>query len=261
MVLRYNKGMTDGILLIDKPAGITSFGVVARIRRVLSKDAGKRVKVGHTGTLDPFATGLMILVVGKECREAGKYTKLDKVYSATIRLGQESTTGDPEGEISNYRSDSPSHPPKRLHAGSQLEYASLETRVADVSESEMAPRPTLAQIEEVLTKFRGEIRQRPPVFSAIKIDGQRAYKLARDGKEVEMPERTVTVYSLEVVDYNYPELKIRTHVSSGTYIRSLAVDIGRALGTGAYCTELRRESIAEWHVDDAKKLQDFNITS
>ena len=90
----------DGILLIDKPAGMTSFGVVARIRRVMSQQAGKKVKVGHTGTLDPFATGLMILVVGKACREAATYTKLDKWYEAEIILGQESTTGDPEGELS-----------------------------------------------------------------------------------------------------------------------------------------------------------------
>ncbi len=278
--MRYNSDMTDGIVLIDKPAGMTSFGVVARIRRVLSRDAGKKVKVGHTGTLDPFATGLMILVVGKECREAGRYTKLDKVYTATIRLGGVSTTGDPEGEISAYcRRDLPPPAWERLHAASQSKYASSETRVADVPDQEAAPapmlaqpqqavleqdeasQPTLAQIQEVARQFTGEIRQRPPVFSAIKIDGQRAYKLARDGKEVEMPERTVTVYSLDILEYAYPELKIRTHVSSGTYIRSLAVDMGEALGTGAYCSELRRESIAEWSVHDAKTLNDFNITS
>ena len=219
--------MTDGILLIDKPSEMTSFGVVARIRRVLSKEVGKKVKVGHCGTLDPFATGLLILVTGKETKNAMTYMKLDKVYEATIELGQESTTGDPEGEL---------------------------THSSDY-------QPTLEEVEKALEAFRGEIQQRPPIFSAIKINGQRAYKLARDGKEIEIPLRTVTIHGLEIVDYAYPTLKIRTHVSSGTYIRSLAVDIGRALGTGAYCRELRRTKIADWAVDDAKRLEDFGIES
>lgn len=219
----------DKVLFIDKPSGMTSFGVVARIRRVLSKQEGKKVKVGHTGTLDPFATGLMIIVVGKECRNAGHYTKLDKVYEATITLGQISTTGDPEGEVNIYQ-------PKVIV-------------------------PTREQVERVLEKFTGEIRQRPPIFSAIKIGGQRAYKLARNGREIEMPERKVLVYSLELVSYVYPELKIRVHVSSGTYIRSLAVDIGEALGTGAYCSGLRRTKIGKWDVDDASRLEEFGITN
>lgn len=220
--------MTDGIILIDKPSGMTSFGVVARIRRVLSQRAGRKVKVGHTGTLDPFATGLMILVVGKECKNAGTYTKLDKIYEATIRLGETSTTGDPEGEVTI---------------------------------NKRAVAPTSDEIETVLAQFRGEIRQRPPVFSAIKINGQRAYKLARDGKEVEMPERTVQIHSLKVLKYSYPDLRVSTHVSSGTYIRSMAVDIGEALGIGAYCTELRRLSIADYRVSDAHKLEEYGIIS
>ena len=116
-------------------------------------------------------------------------------------------------------------------------------------------------VTEVLARFTGEVTQRPPIFSAIKINGQRAYKLARDGKEVEIPERTVTIHSLELIDYSYPSVTIRTHVSSGTYIRSLAVDIGAALGTGAYCRELRRTRIAEWDVAYAQQLSDFGITS
>jgi tRNA pseudouridine55 synthase len=219
--------MTDGILLIDKPTGMSSFGVVARIRRVLSEQQGKKVKVGHTGTLDPFATGLMILVIGKECKNAGKYSKLDKIYEATFRLGQTSSTGDPEGEI---------------------------TEVNDT-------QPTREEIERMVSKFTGDIMQRPPIFSALKINGQRAYKLAREGKDVEIPERQVTIHSLEVVEYAYPNLKIRTHVSSGTYIRSLASDIGEVLGTGAYCTQLRRTAINKWDVADAKTLADFGIDS
>lgn len=218
--------MNDGIILIDKPAGMTSFGVVARLRRVLTQLAGKKVKVGHTGTLDPFATGLMIIVTGKECKNAGTYTKLDKVYEATFRLGKSSTTGDPEGEITPVSS----HVPERI------------------------------DIEMALTQFVGEIQQRPPIFSAIKIDGKRAYNLARSGEHVEIPLRTVHVYALELLDYAYPDMTIRTHVSSGTYIRSLAVDIGQVLGTGAYCTELRRTSINKWSLDDAQTLRDFGIT-
>lgn len=210
----------DGIVLIDKPANMTSFGVVARVRRRLSQEAGKKVKVGHTGTLDPFATGLMIIVIGKACKRAGEFSKLDKVYEATITLGKESTTGDPEGDI---------------------------TEVSDAV-------PTREEVEQVLGQFTGEIQQIPPIFSAIKIDGQRAYKLARDGKEIEMPVRTITVYSLELLEYAYPEVKIRTHVSSGTYIRTLAKDIGDALGTGAYCSELRRTKVSDYNISEAQKL-------
>jgi len=217
--------VNDAIICIDKPAGMTSFGVVARVRRVLSQQAGKKVKVGHTGTLDPFATGLMILVTGKECKNAGNYSKLDKTYEATITLGKKSTTGDPEGEFT------------------------------DVSDRE----PSREEIEAVLEQFRGEIQQRPPIFSAIKINGKRAYHLARNGEEVEIPLRTVNVFSLEIVAYSYPELKIRTHVSSGTYIRSLAVDIGDALQTGAYCSQLRRTTIADHSLEAATTLQALGI--
>ncbi len=217
----------DEIILIDKPAGMTSFGVVARIRRVLSQQAGKKIKVGHTGTLDPFATGLMIIVTGKECKNAGTYTKLDKVYEATFRLGEASTTGDPEGEITKISETIPSHD----------------------------------EVQAALEKFSGEITQRPPIFSAIKINGQRAYKLARNGEEVEIPLRTVTVFDLDLVEYAYPELKIRAHVSSGTYIRSLAVDIGEALGTGAYCSRLRRTAIDKWTISEAKTLESMGVTN
>jgi tRNA pseudouridine55 synthase len=213
----------DSVLLIDKPSGMTSFGVVARVRRKLSQQLGKKAKVGHTGTLDPFATGLMIIVTGKECRNAGTYSKLDKVYEAGIRLGQTSSTGDPEGEL---------------------------TTVSDIV-------PTLDDVNEALSQFVGEIQQTPPIYSAIKINGQRAYKLARNGgtaETIEMPVRTVTIYSLELVDYTYPEIKIRVHVSSGTYIRTLAEDLGKVLGTGAYCYQLRRTKIADFSIDDALQL-------
>lgn len=217
--------MTDGILLIDKPAGMTSFGVVARVRRVLSEKAGKKVKVGHTGTLDPFATGLMILVVGKETKNAMSLTKLDKVYEATIVLGQVSSTGDPEGEL---------------------------TAVS-------ASQPTHEEVERILASFIGEITQTPPMFSAIKVNGIRAYKLAHKGESVEIPTRQVTIHSLELIDYTYPELKVRAHVSSGTYIRTLAQDIGEALGTGAYCRELRRTMIASHTLAEATTLEALGV--
>lgn len=218
--------MTDGRILVDKPAGITSFGVVARIRRVLSEKAGKKVKVGHTGTLDPFATGLMILVYGKETKNAMSLTKLDKVYEATIRLGQTSSTGDPEGEVIPVSSIVPSE----------------------------------AAVREALEGFVGEMTQTPPAFSAIKINGVRAYKLAHKGQEVEMPSRQVTIHSLELLEYSYPDVKIRTHVSSGTYIRTLAEDVGEVLGIGAYCAELRRTRIAGYDIADAQTLEQLGVT-
>lgn len=212
----------DEIIFVDKPAGMTSFGAVARVRRVLSERAGKKVKVGHTGTLDPFATGLLILMAGKATKKAMEFTKLDKVYEATIRLGVTSSTGDPEGEIV------------------------VKSTTVDF---------TQAQIEEVLKQFVGKIEQRPPIFSAIKIDGQRAYKLARAGKEVEMPTRTVEVYSIDLLNYSAPYLTIRAHVSSGTYIRTLAEDIGQALGCGAYCTALRRTKIANYDINNLELFE------
>lgn len=208
----------DQIILADKPAGISSFGVVARVRRQLSEQAGRKIKVGHTGTLDPFATGLMILLSGTFTRRAGEFSKLDKVYEATIRLGAISSTGDPEGEIT-------------------------EQLVQDI--------PSVQQVKQTIKTFLGKITQTPPVFSAIKINGQRAYKLARAGQAVEMPSREVEIYSIELLSYEYPHIKIRAHVSSGTYIRTLAQDIGDLLGTGAYVTELRRVKVGQYDIKDA----------
>ncbi len=214
----------DGILLVDKPVGWTSFDVCAKIRGQIKaeyrardeKPTKRQLKVGHAGTLDPFATGLLVILLGDATKRADEFLKLDKVYEATISLGKTSTTGDSEGEF---------------------------TEVSDI-------QPTEGDIKRVLEKFVGEITQTPPAYSAIKINGQRAYKLAREGKEVEMPTRQVSIYSLELIDYSYPELKIRTHVGSGTYIRSLAEDIGRELGAGAYCSALRRVSVGNMILRD-----------
>ncbi len=213
--------MEDKIILIDKPAGISSFGVVAKIRGKLKAEFGHKVKVGHTGTLDPFATGLLILLSGKMTKKSNEFLKLDKIYEATLRLGYVSTTGDPEGEIQEY--------PDRN-----------------------TPNPSI--LESTIQSFVGKSIQTVPKFSAVKINGQRAYKLAREGKDFETPSREIEIYKIEILEYNYPELKIRCHVSSGTYIRTLAEDIGKKLGTGAYLTELRRIKVGKYSVDDAEKL-------
>ncbi|MGD8374019.1 MAG: tRNA pseudouridine(55) synthase TruB [Candidatus Woesebacteria bacterium] len=212
----------NGIILVDKPEKMSSFGVVARVRRVLSQAAGKKIKIGHTGTLDPFATGLMILVVGDYCKKAAEFSKLDKTYLATACLGQTSSTGDPEGDI--------------LQQSTHI--------------------PAKNDVINALDKFRGRITQTPPVYSAIKIDGQRAYKLARDGKEVEMPKRQVDIYNIELLNYDYPNVNFVCDVSSGTYIRTLVEDIGKQLRVGAYTCQLRRTKVGKWSIDQAQSLEE-----
>lgn len=216
--------MFNQTILIDKPENMTSFGVVARVRRILSAKAGKKIKVGHTGTLDPFATGLLILMSGKNTKKCQDFLKLDKRYEATIILGQTSTTGDPEGKITEHKISSP---------------------------------PTQKAVQTAINSFIGEITQIVPRFSAVKIDGRRAYDLARKGQEVEMPKRAVTIYDLKILSYDYPLLKISCHVSSGTYIRTLAEDIGKALGTGAYCLALRRTAIGQYSISSALPLEEW----
>jgi tRNA pseudouridine55 synthase len=214
----------DGYLLVDKPAGWTSHDVVAKVRNILKKEAGHKIKVGHTGTLDPFATGLLILMVGSYTKRAAEFSKMDKTYVAEITLGYITTTGDPEGEI---------------------------TKSSD-------KKPTIEEINKVLEEFTGEIEQTPHKFSAMKIDGQRAYKLAREGKEVKLEPRKVNIYSIQDVEYNYPKLKFTTDVSSGTYIRSLAEDIGEKLGTGAFLSSLKRTKIGVFKIEDALELKEFS---
>lgn len=218
----YISGARDGVLLVDKPVGWTSFDVCAKIRGQIRRDylargekpTKRQLKVGHGGTLDPFATGLLIILLGDATKRASEFLKLDKTYEAIVHLGQKSTTGDPDGEIT------------------------------DVS----CTQPSRDEVIDTLKQFKGEITQKPPIYSAIKINGQRAYKLAHKGQQIEIPTRQVVIHTLELVDYTYPEVTIRVHVSSGTYIRSLAEDIGDALGTGAYCAALRRISIDKYNI-------------
>ncbi len=237
----------DDILLVDKAIGWTSFDVVAKIRGKIravytakgEKPTKRQLRVGHAGTLDPFATGLLIILLGEGCKKAGEFLKLDKTYEFTAKLGETSTTGDPEGEITSSIAVIPDSDP----GSSQMS-----------SNDFPAVIPTKAEIQSALKQFTGEITQIPPTFSAIKVDGKRAYKLAREGKEVVIPPRQVTISRLELVEYNYPYIKCVCDVSSGTYIRTLAEDIGKALNTGAYCTELRRTRIGEHHIGDAQAI-------
>ena len=201
--------------------------MVNYVRKIVAAAEGKKpknTKVGHTGTLDPFATGLLVLLIGKEyTRRAEELTKLDKTYELTMRLGETSTTGDPEGEIKAVSSTAPTE---------EAVLGSLE-------------------------RFRGPIEQVPPAFSAIKVNGQRAYKLARAGQEVVLAARPVTIRRLELITYNYPEAKLVADVSSGTYIRTLTEDIGAVLGTGAYTSHLRRLQVGNFDLAQAITVEDL----
>jgi tRNA pseudouridine55 synthase len=221
----------QGMLLVDKPAGWTSFDVVNYVRRIVATAENKKpksCKVGHTGTLDPFATGLLILLIGKDyTRRASELSKQAKIYEVTMLVGASSTTGDPEGEISTVS----------------------------------GPKPTVEALKVAFVKFTGPIQQRPPAFSAIKINGQRAYKLAREGKEVLIEPRTVTIHSIELISYDYPEIKFVTNVSSGTYIRVLVEDIAKSLSTVAYTLALRRTQISKYLLENAQNLESLNAVS
>lgn len=219
----------QGILLVDKPKDWTSFDVVNYVRKMVAQHEGKKprnVRVGHTGTLDPQATGLLVLLVGKAyTRRAEEFVKLDKIYDVTMKLGETSTTGDAEGD---------------------------KTSVS-------AHVPSLDDIEQALQQFTGDLQQMPPAFSAIKIDGQRAYKLAREGKEVTLEPRPIHIAQNVLHEYTYPFVHFTSDVSSGTYIRSLVEDIGKTLTTGAYMSDLRRTRIGDFALTDAVPVQDLSL--
>lgn len=214
--------MTDGVVVLDKQSGATSHTLVARLRRVL----GIR-KVGHAGTLDPMATGVMILGVGRATRLLGHLALNDKRYLATVRLGERSSTDDAEGEIQT---------------------------VADASGL------TLSQIDDACQPLRGAIQQIPSRVSAIKVDGRRAYALAREGKDVQLQAREVVVSRLDVLGHRRAgqcaEIDLDVECSSGTYIRALARDLGKELGVGGHLTSLRRTRVGGFTLDDATVLGD-----
>ena len=211
-------GCAHGILLLDKEEGLTSNAALQRARRLL----GNR-KAGHTGTLDPYATGLLVLLFGEATKVSDYVLNADKRYRAVLQLGQETNTGDREGEV--------------------VSSAAVET--------------SAAAIGEVLSRFRGSISQVPPMFSAIKQGGQPLYRLARRGIEVERPARDVEIYSLELVSWGGDMLVLDVHCSKGTYIRTLAQDIGRGLGCGAHIAALRRLAAGPFSVDAAYTLAEL----
>lgn len=216
--------MTDRILLVDKPAGMTSHDVVDRVRRIFHTRA-----VGHAGTLDPFATGLLILGVGKATKELATYLGLDKTYVATARLGFTSTTDDPEGVIT----------------------ANPNTQC-----------PMTKDVEGALLSFLGTHEQTTPLYSAKKVGGKKMYELARKGlgDTVKRPTKLVTIHDIRLSTFDFPLLTFEVSCSSGTYIRALARDLGEKLGTGAYLTGLRRTKIGTYDIANAKSIEKLEAT-
>ncbi|WIM66827.1 tRNA pseudouridine(55) synthase TruB [Corynebacterium breve] len=220
--------MTDplhqsGIVVVDKPQGMTSHDVVARLRRFFSTR-----KVGHAGTLDPMATGVLVAGIGRGTKLLAHFVAHDKVYAATIRLGQATTTDDAEGEIT-----------------STVDASSISDE----------------QIMTGVAALTGEIEQKPSSVSAIKIDGKRAHELVREGKQVDIPARPVTIFTFDVRAIRRHDqlidVDVWVHCSSGTYIRALARDLGVALGVGGHLTALRREAVGSFTLDDATPLADL----
>ncbi len=216
--------LNKDFILVDKPVDWTSFDAVNFLRGKLRISTGnKKIKVGHAGTLDPFATGLLIVAVGREnTKKIDEFKNLPKKYIATLTLGATSDSFDSTGEI---------------------------------IKNPEAKKIDLKKIEEVLKSFVGTQDQLPPMFSAKQINGQRLYTLARQGKTVEREPNQITISEIKFLDYSYPELTIEITCSTGTYIRTLANDIGAKLNIGAYCSALRRTQIGDYKVDDAIKIQ------
>lgn len=213
------------VLAFDKPYEWTSFGLVAKVRYLLCKKLGvKKLKVGHAGTLDPLATGVLLICTGKATKRIEELQAHTKEYVATLKLGATTPSYDLE---------------KPIDAEYPTEHITREL------------------VEEVLKRFVGTIEQIPPVFSACKVNGSRAYDLARRGEEVELKAKTLVIDELELLRCELPEIEIRVVCSKGTYIRALARDIGEALQSGAHLTALRRTRIGEVRVEDCLQLDDF----
>lgn len=206
----------EGLLVVDKPLGVSSMDVVRRVRRAAG--LGRRFKVGHAGTLDPLATGVVVCCLGKATRAVEQLMGLTKVYDAVVDLSAFTTTDDREGERQ-------------------------EVAVTQI--------PDEATVRQVLATFIGEVEQVPPVYSAVHVDGQRAYKLARRGEQPDMPARTVRIDAIELNRYDWPLLDITVTCGRGTYIRSLARDIGVRLGTGGHLASLRRTAVGPYTLDKA----------
>ena len=213
----------EGILLIDKPTGMTSHDVVDQVRRKL-----RMKRIGHAGTLDPMATGLLIILVGKATKLSQYLMSLDKMYSGTIKLGESTNTQDADGEITT---------------------------------TKPVPELSREQVQETLESFVGDQYQTPPMFSAVKINGQRLYKLARKGQEVEREPRFIRVSRFEITRFDVPELDFELDCSKGTYVRTLANDIGEKLNCGGHLSSLRRVGSDQFSVDKAVELDAFKEMS
>lgn len=217
---------TGEILYFDKPLGWTSFDLVNKVRYKISRFLDvKKIKVGHAGTLDPLATGVMIICTGKATKQIESFQYQTKEYVATLKLGETTPSFD------------------------------LETKVDQTFETKHI---TKELVEETLQKFIGSIEQIPPAFSACKINGERAYELARKGEEVELKSKLLVIDNIELLDFNMPEIKIRVVCSKGTYIRALARDIGEALNSGAHLTGLIRTRIGEIMLNNCLKIEDID---
>ncbi len=218
------------MLLIDKPVDWSSFDIVKKVRNLISNKIGvKKLKVGHAGTLDPLASGLMIICTGKATKEIENYQGMEKEYIATLHLGASTPSSDLETEVDH------TFPTEHIDLG---------------------------LINRVLQDFKGETLQVPPVFSAKRIQGKRAYEFARKGEELTMRPQLINISELEILDFKMPELTLKIKCSKGTYIRSLARDIGTALDSGAYLSLLRRTKIGQFSVDEAlipKKFEELLI--
>lgn len=213
------------VLYFDKPLRWTSFAVVNKIRYHISRKLGvKKIKVGHAGTLDPLATGVMIICTGKATKRIEEFQYHTKEYIATLQLGATTPSYDLEKEIDA------TYPTEHI---------------------------TRKMVEEVLQQFKGTIEQIPPAFSACKVDGKRAYDLARKGDKVELKPKTLVIDEIELLECNLPEIKIRVVCSKGTYIRALARDIGEALQSGAHLTGLIRTRVGEVRLEDCMQVEDF----
>jgi len=210
------KNTISGVLIVDKPVGMTSHQIVQVVRR------GTKIKrAGHTGTLDPRASGVLVILIGPAVRLSQYLSAEDKRYQATIKLGEKTDTYDSEGKITG------------------------------TSDKEIS----YEQFEQSLGQFVGEIEQVPPPYSAVKVKGKHAYDLARKGEEVVLEPRTINVYSLDLLEWNPPEAVVDIHCSSGTYVRSLAYDLGEVLGCGAYLTGLRRTKSGRFSLRDSVPLR------
>ena len=225
MLLNRETLLAGEVILIDKPLHWTSFQVVNKVRWLIRKNFDiKKIKVGHAGTLDPLATGLLIICCGKRTKEIHHFQAQEKAYSGTFKLGATTPSYDLETAIDQH------YPTAHI---------------------------TPELLETTRQNFQGKIEQRPPVFSALKKEGKKLYEYAREGVAIEIPTREVSIHMFKIDASSFPEIKFQVNCSKGTYIRSLAHDFGKHLKSGAHLTTLRRDTIGDYHLDQALSIEAF----